>query len=171
VQVGAFKDAEAARRLAARLREQNYPVDESTKTMGDAPAEASRPTPHAPAPGDRYDVLISGAAAADINTKLAAKGLASEPAGEGVRIRPSLPLRDAVALSKDLGTEGFKVQVRRATAAAPPPETPAVSAGAGTGQTLYRVRVGGYPDRASALGVLRELEGKGYQPFIARGRE
>ncbi len=132
---------------------------------------------------DRYDVIVSGASAADMNAKLTAKGLASEPAGEGVRIRPSLPLRDAVALSKDLGSEGFRVQVRRAggepaapapavSAAppAPPRPTPSASDGDG-GQTLYRVRVGGFPDRAAAQAALRELQEKGFQPFIARGRE
>src|SRR6266478_6625750 len=30
VQVGAFKDLESAKRLAARLRDQNYPVEESS---------------------------------------------------------------------------------------------------------------------------------------------
>lgn len=173
VQVGAFKDAETAKRLAARLRERNYPVEESVKQLGSAAADAPRPPVRAPAAGapDRYDVIVSGGSVTDINTKLSAKGLASEPAGEGVRIRPSLPLRDAVALSKDLGSEGFKVQVRRGGSGSTE-LAPAVSTSTGpSGQTLYRVRVGGYPDRATAQRVLRELEGSGYQPFIAKGRE
>jgi hypothetical protein len=117
-------------------------------------------------------VIVSGGSAADINAKLSAKGLASEPAGDGVRIRPSLPLRDAVALSKDLGSEGFKVQVRRGGGGGPEPAAPAPSmADAGGGLTLYRVRVGGYPDRAAAQTVLKELQEKGFQPFIAKGRE
>jgi hypothetical protein len=33
------------------------------------------------------------------------------------------------------------------------------------------VRVGGYPDRAAAQRVHRELTDKGFKPFIARGRE
>jgi cell division septation protein DedD len=176
VQVGAFKDPEIAKRVAARLRDQSYPVDESVKRVGGAaaPAPAPRPAPRAAAPSgpDRYDVIVSGGAAAEINTKLAAKGLASEPAGDGVRIRPSLPLRDAVALSKDLGSEGFKVQVRRGGGASPEPAASAASTSdAGGGQTLYRVRVGGYPDRAAAQTVLKELQEKGFQPFIAKGRE
>jgi hypothetical protein len=158
------------------------------------PAPAAAPPPPLPAPKaitapvgpDRYDVIVSGAVPAEMNAKLTAKGLASEPAGDGVRIRPSLPLRDAVALSKDLGGEGFRVQVRRAgstdTASAPapapapspapavaPPPRPAPSAD--DGQTLYRVRVGGFADRAAAQAALRELQEKGYQPFIAKGRE
>jgi hypothetical protein len=33
------------------------------------------------------------------------------------------------------------------------------------------VRVGGFADRAAAQAALRELQEKGYQPFIAKGRE
>jgi cell division septation protein DedD len=174
VQVGAFKDAETARRVAARLREANYHVDVSSTRVGGAPSASPRATPRVTGPPgpDRYDVIVSGGSTADINTRLAAKGLASEPAGESVRIRPSLPLRDAVALSKDLGNEGFKVQVRRGGGASaepmPPAATPAAEA---NGQTLHRVRVGGYADRGAAVAALKELQDKGYQPFIARGRE
>jgi hypothetical protein len=180
VQVGAFKDASIAKRVAATLRAQNYPVEESVKRVSGATvAEAPRPAPRAPATtssgADRYDVIVTGGTPAEINTKLAAKGLAVEPAGDGVRIRPSLPLRDAVALSKDLNNDGFKVQVRRGgapvTTTPAPVRPPAVSDADGGGDTLHRVRVGGYPDRATAQGVLRALQGKGYQPFIAKGRE
>jgi cell division protein FtsN len=179
VQVGAFRDQATAKRVAAQLRDQNYPVDESVKRLGgDAPAAAPRPTPAPRASGaapDRYDVIVSGGSSAEINTRLAAKGLASEPVGESVRIRPSLPLRDAVALSKDLGSEGFKVQVRRGggTSAEPAPPVAAAPAPGGDagGQTLYRVRVGGFPDRAAAQTVLKELQDKGFQPFIAKGRD
>ena len=85
-------------------------------------------------------------------------------------IRPSLPLRDAVALSKDLAAEGLKVQVKRA--AAEGGTTAARTAPAsGEGGTLYRVRVGAFPDRAAAQGAARDLEARGYTPFIARGRD
>src|SRR5439155_21426169 len=97
------------------------------------------------------------------------KGLATEPAGDGVVVKPSLPLRDAVALSKDLAAGGLKVQVRRsssqAAAAAAPAPSPAPSA---SGDGLHRVQVGPYADRAAATSTLKELEGKGYKPFIAR---
>src|SRR2546427_197187 len=76
VQVGAFKDLESAKRLAARLRDQNYPVE-----------------------------------------------------------------------------------------AASPASTPAANPG---GDGLHRVRVGPYPDRAAATSALKELEAKGYKPFLAR---
>jgi hypothetical protein len=170
VQVGAFRDEDVARRVATRLREQRYPVTESVKRVGGAPADPPRNAPSASiaTSGDRYDVLVSGGAATEINTKLAAKGLASEPAGDAVRIRPSLPLRDAVALSKDLGSEGFKVQVRRG-GSGPAPAAPAPAGAAAV--TIHRVRVGGYPDRAAAQGVLRELRDKGYDGFIAKGRD
>jgi hypothetical protein len=177
VQIGAFKEQAAAKRAAGRLRDMNYPVEESMKrtvaggSTAPAPRPAVRPTAAAGAP-DRYDVLVSGGSASDINARLVAKGLASEPVSDGVRIRPSLALRDAVALSKDLGTDGFKVQVRRAGTAAVAEPAPVMAArSTDDGEALYRVRVGGYPDRASAQRVQRELADKGYQPFIARGRE
>jgi hypothetical protein len=174
VQVGAYRDQATAKRVASRLREQNYPVDESVKRVGAASAAAPRPgaretTTSGP---DRYDVIVSGGSSADINSKLAAKGLASEPAGDGVRIRPSLSLRDAVALSKDLGSEGFKVQVRRGGAPGSEPSVTVPPAGeGGSASTLHRVRVGGYADRAAAQTILKELQGKGFQPFIAQGRD
>jgi outer membrane biosynthesis protein TonB len=177
VQVGAFGDEAVAKRVAGRLRESGYPVVESVKrTATSAPVEPPRPaSPRAStaAQGDRYDVLVSGGAAAEINTKLAAKGLATEPAGDGVRIRPSLPLRDAVALSKDLGSEGFKVQVRRGGGGGSEPVATAASVSSGTtgGAVLHRVRVGGYPDRAAAQAALRELSEKGFDGFIAKGRD
>ena len=178
VQVGAFKDRDTARRLAATLREQKYRVDESTIRLGgerlktEAPARAAAPRASAPSGTDRYDVIVSGGSSSGINTKLAAKGLAADAVGDTVRIRPRLSLRDAVALSKDLNNEGFKVQVRRSDGAATAivaMERP-VSPGEGGGEMLYRVRLGGY-DRSTALSVARVLEGKGYTTFIARGRE
>src|SRR5437867_790277 len=167
VQVGAFKDAESAKRLAARLRDQSYHVEES------ATASATRQNPGstpAPPPGggsgsDRYDVFVGGGTVEEITAKLSLKGLTSEPARDGVVVRPSLPLRDAVALSKDLAATGLKVQVRRAGSSA---SAASASAMNGDGAGLHRVRVGPYPDRAAAASALKELEAKGYKPFIAR---
>jgi len=167
VQVGAFKDLESAKRLAARLRDQNYPVEESS--TGGPTRHNPGNTPAAPPGGDagsdKYDVFVGGAALADVTAKLSAKGLTTEPARDGVVVRPSLPLRDAVALSKDLAAMGLKVQVRRSGAAASPASTPAANPG---GDGLHRVRVGPYPDRAAATSALKELEAKGYKPFLAR---
>src|SRR5438552_184862 len=135
-----------------------------------APARAKPGNTRAAPPGgdagsDKYDVFVGGAALADVTAKLSAKGLTTEPARDGVVVRPSLPLRDAVALSKDLAAMGLKVQVRRSGAAASPASTPAANPG---GDGLHRVRVGPYPDRAAATSALKELEAKGYKPFLAR---
>lgn len=169
VQVGAFKDPATAKRLAAELRTAQFRVEESVTRVGEpggspapAPATKAQPGP------DRYDVLVSGGSPADINARLAGKGLAAEPTGSGVAIRPSLPLRDAVALSKDLAADGLKVQVKRATTdgASGPARASAPASGGGT--TLYRVRVGAFADRTSAQSAARDLEARGYKPYIAR---
>jgi hypothetical protein len=169
VQVGAFRDETTAQKVAARLREQNYPVADPAAGK---PAAASTPAPVAASSadsGDQYDVLVSGMSLADLNTRLAAKGLKAEASGTSAVVKPSLPLRDAVALSKDLAVDGLKVQVRRAaaTSASTAPATPAPAAA--DADTLYRVRVGGFADRGAAVATLKELEAKGYKPFIARG--
>jgi hypothetical protein len=33
------------------------------------------------------------------------------------------------------------------------------------------VRIGSFPDRAAALAVAKELESKGYKPYVARGNQ
>jgi cell division septation protein DedD len=167
VQVGAFRDPAAAKRIAAELRGAQFRVEESVTRIGEAGA-APAPAPRAQPGPDRYDVLVSGGSPADLNARLAGKGLAAEPAGGGVAIRPSLPLRDAVALSKDLAADGLKVQVKRATGdgAAGPARAPAPAGGGSV--TLHRVRVGAFADRAAAQSAARDLEARGYKPFIAR---
>jgi cell division septation protein DedD len=169
VQVGAFKSQESAKRLATRLRELKYNVEESSMSgaqSGRSDAASPR-SGAAPAGSDRYDVYVTGAAPDDITAKLTAKGLTAEPSSGGVIVKPSLPLRDAVALSKDLAVDGLKVQVRRAGASAPAPS--AGGAAMSGGDSLYRIRVGPFDDRAAATSTLRELEQRGYTPFIARG--
>jgi hypothetical protein len=161
VQVGAFKDAATAQRVASRLREQGFQVAESTRSVNGA---VSKPTVAA-APADRYDVVVSGAPAAEITAKLTAKGLNADTGDAGVVVRPSLPLRDAVALSRELADAGLSVQVRRVGAAPPRPTT------AESPATLHRVRVGGFADRPAALATVKQLEEKGYRPFVARGSE
>ncbi len=169
VQVGAFKSQESAKRLATRLRELKYNVEESSMSgaqSGRSDAASPR-SGAAPAGSDRYDVYVTGGAPGDITAKLTAKGLTAEPSGGGVVVKPSLPLRDAVALSKDLAVDGLKVQVRRAGASAPAPS--AGGAATSGGDSLYRIRVGPFDDRVAATSALRELEQRGYTPFIARG--
>jgi cell division septation protein DedD len=169
VQVGAFKSPDLAKQLAARLREAKYAVEESSTNSAPVPAAAPAPSAAAPAPGgDKYDVYVTGGTAPEINAKLSTRGLTSEPSSGGVVVKPSLTLREAVALSKDLAVDGLKVQVRRAAgsaaATAVAPTRPAPS-----GDTLYRVRIGPFDDRAAATSTLRELEQRGYTPFLARG--
>ena len=81
-------------------------------------------------------------------------------------VRPSLPLRVAVLLSKDLAVSGLRVQVKRAqragAATAPPAEATAE-------ETWHRVRIGPFPDREAAQTALQDAQAKGYKPFLARG--
>ena len=165
VQVGAFRDEEHAKALVAKLRADNFQAEELAPSGG--AAETARPEAGAAAPGDKYDVFVSGASSADLSAKLSGKGLSADPAAGGAVIKPSLPLRDAVALSKDLVVEGLKVQVRRApgSVAAERPAGPATAAGDG----LFRVRIGSFPDRAAAEVARKALAAKGYTAFIARG--
>jgi len=168
VQVGAFKEAETAKRLAARLREQGLSVEESTTGT-----VAPRPPTEAPASGsagDRYDVVVSGASAADLDAKIAPKGMTGETTPNGIVVRPSLPLREAVALSRDLADSGMIVQVRRVGGPAPVAAPAPAPAPAG-GVALHRVRIGGFPDRATAVAAAKQLEEKGYKTFIARRGE
>jgi hypothetical protein len=168
VQVGAFKSADSAKRLATRLRELKYNVDESSMPGAKSSRGAAAAGSGAGrAASDKYDVYVTGGAPADINAKLAPRGLTSESSAGGVVVRPSLPLRDAVALSKDLAVDGLKVQVRRATSGAAPAPSSAGAATSG-GDAFYRVRVGPFDDRATATATLHELEQRGYKPFIAR---
>jgi len=164
VQVGAFREAAAAKQVAERLRAANYSVEESMKPGG-APAPTTVPAPSTAA--DRYNVFVSGATPAEVNAKVAAKGFSADAVAGGVAVKPSLSLKEAVDLSRELAGEGMKVQVRRAAGGASP-ATPAPAPASG-GETWHRVRVGAFPDRAAAVVVLKELEAKGYKPFLARG--
>jgi len=174
VQVGAYRDAATAERMAARLRELGYHVSE----VGPAPAVAvaSVETPPAtPAsepgasPGDKYDVVVSGAPAAKITERLVGKGLMADVTATGVVVKPPMALPDAVALSRELANDGLRVQVRRGgVAAAKPTPAKSVSPVAAGPDALHRVRVGAYPDRATAEAAVRELAGKGYEGFVAR---
>ena len=167
VQVGAFKNQDTAKRLATRLRELKYNV-EDTAASGGAKTTASAPAPSGSSAGDKYDVYVMGGTTGDINAKLGPKGLTSEPSAGGVVVKPSLPLRDAVALSKDLAVDGLKVQVRRSSAGVAPAPAGAAASVAPGSDGLYRVRVGPFDDRAAATSTMRELEQRGYTPFIAR---
>jgi cell division septation protein DedD len=165
VQVGAFRDAATAKKVADGLKAKGFDVAQSTLTRGGG-ASAAAGTENMPSgPADKYDVVVAGAAA-DISRKLSDKGLSAETVRDGAVVRPSLPLRDAVTLSNDLRGEGFAVSVRRVATggAAPAP----VASG---GETLHRVRVGAFADRTAANAAIEKLRALGYTPFVARGRE
>lgn len=169
VQVGAYRDAETAKRVAQKLREHRYQVQESVTTRP-APATAGAAADVAPAAQgerDRYEIVVTGSSATEVEAKLGAKGLTSRAAAEGSVITPGLPLGEAVALSKDLADEGLAVRVRRVgtTIAATPRQNSAAS------EALHRVRVGGFVDRTAAVAALKDLESRGYKPFLARGNE
>ena len=162
VQVGAFHAEAHAKALAARLRGADFPAE---VVAGGGGASVARAEPAVSiSAGDKYDVFVSGTSSADVNTKIAAKGLSADPVAGGAVIKPSLTLRDAVSLSKDLASEGLKVQVRRALAGAGA-ERPA----AGGGGTIYRVRVAGFADRTAADEARKALSARGYTGFIGRG--
>lgn len=163
VQVAAFKDRDSAHRLVTRLRERNYRVEESVR--GPVAGTSAPAAPAPPASSDRYEVFVAGVAPEEIAGKLAGKGVTAEAVAGGVLMRPPLPLADALALSKDLAGDGRRVQVRRTGAA----ERERIAAAPAPGETFYRVRIGGFADRTAAQAVARELEAKGYRPFIARG--
>ena len=167
VQVGAFRNETTAKRLVDKLRADNYDVTELTSAPTGARAATSAEASAAVASStkDQYDVVVSGTSIEDVNRRLAARGLASRPAGASVVVTPSMPLRDAVKLSQALAVEGLKVQVKRAAGAEPRERAgPAPAA-----TRLYRVRVGGFADRAAAQAAAKELEAKGYKPFVGRG--
>jgi hypothetical protein len=169
IQVGAFRDPETARRVVEKLREQQFPVADPEKLVAGVPTATPVATP-APAAGpDRYDVFVSGIAAADLNTRIESRSLTADPVAGGAVVKPSLPLADAVALAKQLSGDGLRVQVRRASGTASAGTTAAATTT--EPQTLYRVRVGSYPDRPAALAALHDLEAKGYKPFLARGAQ
>ena len=167
VQVGAFKDAAAAQRVAAKLRSEGYTVEESTRGGAATVAKVTTSGDEKTATGDRYDVVVSGQSPDELRTRLAGKNLTVEATSSGAVVRPSLPLRDAVALSKELAVDGAKVQVRRAGGGAAPARS-AVASSAPGADGLHRVSVGGFADRAAAQAMLKELEAKGYKPFLTR---
>jgi hypothetical protein len=174
VQVGVFRDAEAAKRVAQRLRERKYRVQESVVQHGSSPGTPAEP---AAVPSResavRYEVVVSGGASSEVVAKVTAKGLAGRSSTEGVVITPSLPLSEAVALSRDLADDGLAVRVRRVGSAASPAPSAAGPqvGGRGAPETRHRVRVGGFGDRSAATTALHELEALGYKPFLVRGSE
>jgi len=172
VQVGAYRDAATAERVVARLRDLGYHVGDlpapAPVAMVDTPPPPSSTEP-APA-SDTYDVVVSGAPAAKVTERLVNKGLVADVTASGVVVRPPMVLADAVALSREFAADGLRVQVRRTPppASRTTPATAARSTASAPGDGLYRVRVGVYPDRVTALAAVKELSARGYEGFVAR---
>src|SRR5437879_3139046 len=127
------------------------------KTPTDKPAMSAKPAPSDKSPASTKPAPTEKSATAEKkDTRMAAA--APETGGSGAVVEAGLRVRDAVARSKDLAVEGFKVQVRRAGGAAPAPRVtqarPRPPAANG-GETFYRVRVGAFPDRATAMTTLK----------------
>ena len=140
VQVGAFKEAANAARLTDKLTAEKYPVERATVTRSGV--------------GGRNEVFVEGVAQRDLYDKVKAKGYRADAVKGGAVVRPALPLREAVALSKELATQGMNPKIRPV---------------GGEKGTVYLVRVGGFDDRDKAKAVKAELEGKGMAGFIVRG--
>jgi len=138
IQVGAFKAQAHAATLTALLAAQNYP--------------ARRFSLARPVVGS-HEVFVVGASPNEVRGKLSSKEYQVEAIGADAVIRPALPLREAVNLSKQLTGQGLTVKIRRASSA----------------ETFHVVRVGGYPDRQHAQAVQKELAAKGLSGFIVKG--
>ncbi|MBI2152509.1 MAG: SPOR domain-containing protein [Candidatus Rokubacteria bacterium] len=141
VQVGAFGDAKNAGRLADRLTEQKYSVQQAKVTRGAAS-------------GGGNEVFVAGAKQRDVYDKVKDKGYHVDAVKGGAVVRPPLPLKDAVALSKELADAGMDVKIRRV---------------GGEKATFHLVRVGGFADRKEAVAAQKELAGKGVSGFIVKG--
>jgi len=85
------------------------------------------------------------------------KGYHVDAVKGGAVVRPALPLKDAVALSKELADAGMDVKIRR------------VGGGGGEKATFHLVRVGGFADRKAAAAAQKELGGKGVPGFVVKG--
>jgi cell division septation protein DedD len=145
VQVGLFANADNAERLAKELREERFAVEVAQTARGGAAG-----------PMNRHEVVVNGASVETVTAALKGTGTAEVVAG-AVVIRPALDLKDAVTLSRRLAGEGLEVRIRR------------VGAAPAGGNTVYLVRVGGYPTRDAATAGKRELAAKGVGGFVTQG--
>ncbi len=145
VQVGAFSDTKNASRLAARLKDQKYSVQQATVARGSGGGSSGN------------EIFVAGAKQKDVYDKVKDKGYHVDAVKGGAVVRPALPLKDAVALSKELADSGMDVKIRR------------VGGGGGEKATFHLVRVGGFADRKEAEAAQKELGGKGVPGFIVKG--
>jgi cell division protein FtsN len=145
VQVGAFSDTKNASRLTARLKDQQYSVQQATVTRGSGGGISGN------------EIFVAGAKQKDVYDKVKDKGYHVDAVKGGAIVRPALPLKDAVALSKELADAGMDVKIRR------------VGVGGGEKAKVHLVRVGGFADRKEAEAAQKELGGKGVAGFVVKG--
>jgi hypothetical protein len=138
--VGAFSEPQNATRLAAQLTSLDYPVQRATVTRGTGKAG--------------NEVFVVGASQREVYERVKARGYRADAVKGGAAVRPPLPLRDAVALSKELMDAGMEVQIRRL---------------GGGNAAFHMVRVGGFPDRPTADAAKKELADKGFAGFVVKG--
>ena len=141
VQVGAFRDGRNAERVAAPLREAKLPVRVERVTRGAVGAS-------------RHEVLVTGATVEAVTEALRGAGTARAVPG-GVVVQPPLDLKDAVALSRRLASEGLSVRIRQVRAA--------------EGSTFHIVRVGPFPSRSGAEAARKDIVATGIGGFVAQG--
>lgn len=163
IQLGAFKEQKNADTLAKSLRDAGFPVQVTAITRGGnaTPASEARTTVQ------QHELFVTETSVEKVNASLKGRGTAQAVSG-GVAVRPAFTLQEAMSVSKRLTDDGLKVVIRPAGG----PGTPSVaSSGSGTsgGTTLHAVRVGGYPNRTSALAARDELSTKGHPGFLAEG--
>jgi cell division septation protein DedD len=151
IQLGAFKDRHNADVLAKAVRNDGFPVHVAPITRSEADSS--------PGGQQRHELFVTDANVEKVNAALKGRGTGERAAG-GVTVKPAFSLQDAMTVSRRLTDEGLKVVIR--------PASGPVSASPSPG-TLYAVRAGSFPDRASAVTARDELAGKGHRGFLAEG--
>jgi cell division septation protein DedD len=145
VQLGVFKDAGHAENLAKAVREEGFPVQVSRVSRG---ADGGKGMP------PEHEIFVTDASVEKVTAALRGRGTA-QSVPNGVVVKPSLSLQEAMTVSKQLTDEGLKVVIR--------------PAGGSAQGTYHLVRAGGYADRARALAARDQLKGKGHEGFLTQG--
>lgn len=164
IQLGAFKDPKNADTLAKSLRDAGFPVQVTPITRGGSAAPSSEPRTTV----QQHELFVTETSVDKVNASLKGRGTAQAVSG-GVAVRPAFSLQEAMSVSKRLTDDGLKVVIRPAGGVSTPSITSASSSSSG-GSTLHAVRVGGYPNRTSAIAARDELSAKGHPGFLAEGQ-
>ncbi|MFQ5520493.1 MAG: SPOR domain-containing protein, partial [Candidatus Methylomirabilia bacterium] len=98
IQVGSFRNASNADRLAAKLKAAQYTVRRTTRSRS---------------VDGNHEVLVPGASKSEVDGKLLGRSYRTEASPDGVVIRSLPSLKEAVTLARELSREGFAVKIRR----------------------------------------------------------